>query len=185
MLASGMHGPDGYGILDAPSRLSSEDADFIRSLGLPMHSLPKTESKQEAPSQKVVASRFATTAGITKKRAESSVEQWKRIVATELKKDTSLKFAESGAFRFPDIVERMERSPRCAARFADKFGISKKEAKSSLEELTGCIVRLLREKRTLRLAGLGTFRMEAKGETSTQPLRILLWPSPQVGRINK
>lgn len=45
-----------------------------------------------------------------------------------------------------------------AAHLADKVGITKKEAKSALEELTGLVVRELKREGSLRLAGLGIFR---------------------------
>ena len=45
-----------------------------------------------------------------------------------------------------------------AAHLADKLGISKKQAKSALEELTGLVVRELKKEGSLRLAGLGIFR---------------------------
>lgn len=45
-----------------------------------------------------------------------------------------------------------------AAHLADKVGISKKDAKGALEELTGLVVRELKKEGSLRLAGLGIFR---------------------------
>jgi DNA-binding protein HU-beta len=45
-----------------------------------------------------------------------------------------------------------------AAHLADKTGISKKQAKSTLEELTALVVRELKKEGSLRLAGLGIFR---------------------------
>jgi DNA-binding protein HU-beta len=45
-----------------------------------------------------------------------------------------------------------------AAHLAEKVGITKKQAKSSLEELTGLVVRQLKKEGALRLAGLGIFR---------------------------
>lgn len=45
-----------------------------------------------------------------------------------------------------------------ATYISDKVGISKKEAKSALEELTGLVVRELKREGALRLAGLGIFR---------------------------
>ncbi len=45
-----------------------------------------------------------------------------------------------------------------AAHLADKLGITKKQAKSALEEVTGLIVRELKKEGSLRLAGLGIFR---------------------------
>ncbi len=44
------------------------------------------------------------------------------------------------------------------AHLADKVGISKKQAKSALEELTALVVRELKKEGSLRLAGLGIFR---------------------------
>lgn len=45
-----------------------------------------------------------------------------------------------------------------ATHLADKVGISKKQAKSTLEELTSLVVRELKREGSLRLAGLGIFR---------------------------
>jgi DNA-binding protein HU-beta len=45
-----------------------------------------------------------------------------------------------------------------AAHLAEKIGITKKQAKSAIEELTGLVVRQLRKEGALRLAGLGIFR---------------------------
>ena len=45
-----------------------------------------------------------------------------------------------------------------AAHLADKVGISKKQAKTTLEELTSLVVRELKREGSLRLAGLGIFR---------------------------
>ncbi|HEY2526149.1 MAG TPA: HU family DNA-binding protein [Candidatus Binataceae bacterium] len=45
-----------------------------------------------------------------------------------------------------------------AAHLAEKVGISKKDAKTSLEELTSLVVRELKKEGSLRLAGLGIFR---------------------------
>jgi DNA-binding protein HU-beta len=45
-----------------------------------------------------------------------------------------------------------------AAHLADKVNISKKDAKTALEELTGLVVRELKTEGSLRLAGLGIFR---------------------------
>jgi DNA-binding protein HU-beta len=45
-----------------------------------------------------------------------------------------------------------------AAHLADKVNISKKDAKTALEELTGLVVRELKKEGSLRLAGLGIFR---------------------------
>ena len=45
-----------------------------------------------------------------------------------------------------------------AAHLADKVGITKKQAKSALEEMTNLVVRELKKEGSLRLAGLGIFR---------------------------
>lgn len=45
-----------------------------------------------------------------------------------------------------------------ATHLSDKVGITKKEAKSALEELTALVVRELKREGSLRLAGLGIFR---------------------------
>ncbi|HYB91519.1 MAG TPA: HU family DNA-binding protein [Candidatus Binataceae bacterium] len=45
-----------------------------------------------------------------------------------------------------------------AAHLAEKVGLSKKQAKATLEELTGLVVRELKKEGSLRLAGLGIFR---------------------------
>jgi DNA-binding protein HU-beta len=41
---------------------------------------------------------------------------------------------------------------------ADKLGVSKKQGKAALEELTALVVRELKKEGSLRLAGLGIFR---------------------------
>jgi nucleoid DNA-binding protein len=43
-----------------------------------------------------------------------------------------------------------------ATHLSDKVGITKKQAKSALEELTTLVVRELKREGSLRLAGLGT-----------------------------
>ncbi len=45
-----------------------------------------------------------------------------------------------------------------AAHLADKVGISKKQAKTTLDELTSLVVRELKKEGSLRLGGLGIFR---------------------------
>ncbi len=45
-----------------------------------------------------------------------------------------------------------------AAHLSDKVGITKKQAKTTLEELTSLVVRELKREGSLRLAGLGIFR---------------------------
>ena len=45
-----------------------------------------------------------------------------------------------------------------SAHLSEKVGITKKQAKSALEELTGLIVKQLKKEGALRLAGLGIFR---------------------------
>ena len=45
-----------------------------------------------------------------------------------------------------------------ATHLSDKIGITKKQAKSALEELTALVVRELKREGSLRLAGLGIFR---------------------------
>ena len=45
-----------------------------------------------------------------------------------------------------------------AAHLAEKVGMTKKQAKTTLEELTALIVRQLKKEGALRLAGLGIFR---------------------------
>jgi DNA-binding protein HU-beta len=45
-----------------------------------------------------------------------------------------------------------------AAHLADKVGITKKQAKTALEEFTALVVRELKKEGSLRLAGLGVFR---------------------------
>jgi DNA-binding protein HU-beta len=45
-----------------------------------------------------------------------------------------------------------------AAHLSDKIGISKKQAKSALDEITALVVRELKREGSLRLAGLGVFR---------------------------
>jgi DNA-binding protein HU-beta len=45
-----------------------------------------------------------------------------------------------------------------ATHLSDKVGITKKQAKSALEELTALVVRELKREGSLRLAGMGIFR---------------------------
>jgi DNA-binding protein HU-beta len=45
-----------------------------------------------------------------------------------------------------------------AAHLADKVGISKKQAKSALDEMVKLVVRELKKEGSLRMAGLGVFR---------------------------
>jgi DNA-binding protein HU-beta len=45
-----------------------------------------------------------------------------------------------------------------ATHLSDKVGITKKQAKSALDEITVLVVRELKREGTLRLAGLGIFR---------------------------
>lgn len=45
-----------------------------------------------------------------------------------------------------------------ATHLADKVGISKKQAKSTLDELSALVVKELKKEGSLRLAGLGIFR---------------------------
>src|SRR6266852_140502 len=62
---------------------------------------------------------------------------------------------------FSAARRRMMTQTQVAAHLADKLGISKKQAKSALEELTGLVVRELKKEGSLRLAGLGIFRTHA------------------------
>jgi len=45
-----------------------------------------------------------------------------------------------------------------SAHLAEKVGITKKQAKAALEELTALVVKQLKKEGALRLAGLGIFR---------------------------
>lgn len=45
-----------------------------------------------------------------------------------------------------------------SAHLAEKLGITKKQAKTTIEELTSLVVRELKREGALRLAGLGIFR---------------------------
>ncbi|MGB6088363.1 MAG: HU family DNA-binding protein [Candidatus Binataceae bacterium] len=53
---------------------------------------------------------------------------------------------------------RMMTQSQVAAHMADKLGVSKKQGKAALEELTALVVRELKKEGSLRLAGLGIFR---------------------------
>src|SRR5271155_3901682 len=53
---------------------------------------------------------------------------------------------------------RMMTQSQVAAHLADKVGITKKQGKTALEELTALVVRELKKEGSLRLAGLGIFR---------------------------
>jgi DNA-binding protein HU-beta len=54
--------------------------------------------------------------------------------------------------------EDMMTQAQVATHLADKVGISKKQAKSALDEITALVVRELKREGSLRLAGLGIFR---------------------------
>jgi DNA-binding protein HU-beta len=45
-----------------------------------------------------------------------------------------------------------------SAHLAEKVGVTKKQAKATIEELTALIVKQLKKEGALRLAGLGIFR---------------------------
>jgi DNA-binding protein HU-beta len=45
-----------------------------------------------------------------------------------------------------------------SAHLAEKVGVTKKQAKAAIEELTALIVKQLKKEGALRLAGLGIFR---------------------------
>src|SRR5271163_1444778 len=76
---------------------------------------------------------------------------------------------------------RMMTQSQVAAHLAEKVGITKKQAKTALEELTALVVRELNKEGSLRLAGLGIFRKRkskarmgrnpATGETIKIPAR--------------
>jgi DNA-binding protein HU-beta len=53
---------------------------------------------------------------------------------------------------------RMMTQAQVATYLADKIGVTKKQAKSTLEELNMLVVRELKKEGSLRLAGLGIFR---------------------------
>jgi DNA-binding protein HU-beta len=53
--------------------------------------------------------------------------------------------------------ERMTQT-QVATHLSDKVGITRKQAKSALDEITSLVVRELKREGTLRLAGLGIFR---------------------------
>ncbi|MBF6571172.1 MAG: HU family DNA-binding protein [Candidatus Binataceae bacterium] len=57
-----------------------------------------------------------------------------------------------------------------AGHLADKVGITKKQAKAALDELSGLIVKELKREGSLRLAGLGVFRKrKSKARTGRNP----------------
>jgi DNA-binding protein HU-beta len=74
-----------------------------------------------------------------------------------LAKSAALVHASSQT-RFPGARRRMMTQSQVAAHLADKIGISKKQAKTTLDEITALVVRELKREGTLRLAGLGIFR---------------------------
>jgi DNA-binding protein HU-beta len=53
---------------------------------------------------------------------------------------------------------RMMTQSQVAAHLAEKVGLTKKQAKTALEEVTALVVRELKKEGSLRLAGLGIFR---------------------------
>src|ERR1700694_832920 len=61
---------------------------------------------------------------------------------------------------------------------ADKIGISKKEAKLTLDELNALVVRELKKEGSIRLAGLGIFRKRRlKARVGKEHIGGLVWPS--------
>jgi DNA-binding protein HU-beta len=60
--------------------------------------------------------------------------------------------------RISGTRRRMMTQSQVAAHLADKVGITKKQAKSALDEITALVVRELKREGSLRLAGLGIFR---------------------------
>ncbi|MBV8362754.1 MAG: HU family DNA-binding protein [Deltaproteobacteria bacterium] len=77
--------------------------------------------------------------------------------APPLAKSTALVHASLQA-RFSGARRRMMTQSQVATHLADKIGITKKQAKSALDEITALVVRELKREGTLRLAGLGIFR---------------------------
>ena len=72
-----------------------------------------------------------------------------------------------------------------AAHLADKVGMTKKQAKSALEELTSLVVRELKKEGSLRLAGLGIFRKrQSKARMGRNPATgEAIIPSPSGARL--
>jgi DNA-binding protein HU-beta len=79
------------------------------------------------------------------------------FTATLLAKSAALGHASCQA-RFSGARRRMMTQSQVAAHLSDKIGISKKQAKSALDEITALVVRELKREGSLRLAGLGIFR---------------------------
>jgi len=65
-----------------------------------------------------------------------------------------------------------------ASHLAEKVGITKKQGKSALDELTALIVKQLKKEGALRLAGLGIFRKRktkahvGRNPATGQPINI-------------
>jgi DNA-binding protein HU-beta len=74
-----------------------------------------------------------------------------------LAKFAALIHASSQAY-FSGIRRTMMTQSQVASHLADKIGISKKQAKGALDEITALVVRELKREGSLRLAGLGIFR---------------------------
>jgi DNA-binding protein HU-beta len=75
-----------------------------------------------------------------------------------LEKPQSVRHADTVPAQPGLIRRRMMTQSQVAAHLADKVGMTKKQAKSALEELTSLVVRELKKEGSLRLAGLGIFR---------------------------
>jgi DNA-binding protein HU-beta len=91
---------------------------------------------------------------------QKSPDPWGKIDFFEsplLAKSAALVHASLHA-RFSGARRRMMTQSQVAAHLADKIGVSKKQAKTALDEITALVVRELKREGSLRLAGLGIFR---------------------------
>jgi DNA-binding protein HU-beta len=94
---------------------------------------------------------------------ETSASQWKTLRAVQKIKPCALaKYIPLVHARFQAHLSgarrRMMTQAQVSAYLADKIGITKKQAKTTLDEITALVVRELKREGTLRLAGLGIFR---------------------------
>src|ERR1700722_18959076 len=67
-------------------------------------------------------------------------------------------FTLSATRKLESPRRRMMTQSQVASYMAEKIGITKKQAKTTLEELNALVVRELKKEGSLRLAGLGIFR---------------------------
>jgi len=155
-----LHAPDGYGILDRPSRLNAEDAAFIRSQGFRV--LSPTKPREVTWSRAVLEARLAPPAGVTKRQAVMSVKELMGFGIQELSKKGSVRDVSPLGFRFGPIMSSIQRDRSTTGQVAAMVGITKSQVNSSLKDLGRLIFEELKKENALRLVGLGLFHYRRK-----------------------